>query len=272
MSKVILYITVCISLILFSCSSNSGSKSNIKNESSGKKNEVSKKEVKSKDELTIDAGGGVSIAADYYYESAQKENPRPLVILIHQFRSTKEQWSGAFIDSLLNSGFKVLAYDIRGHGKSSKVDYELSELLSDPEKAPLDLTSVFQWSKSQKGIDTTRIAVVGTSIGGSLACYARYYLGAKTIVGISNGKSTFENFMQIDERMMGRVFLRISCVLFVVGSRDKNYKAEQEYLYENFLDDPKEMKVYDSDKHGKYLLEEFPVINSEILNWLRKYL
>jgi pimeloyl-ACP methyl ester carboxylesterase len=272
MSKVILYIAVCFSFILFSCSSNSNSKLNLKKEISGGQTGESRIKDKNKDEITINASGDVKIAADYYYESGRKESPGPLVILIHQFRSTKEQWSSAFIDSLLHSGFKVLAYDIRGHGKSSKVDYELSELLVDPEKAPYDLKAVFGWTKLQNGIDTTRIAVVGASIGGSLACYARYHLGAKTIVGISNGKATFENFMQIDERMMGRVFLRISSVLFIVGSRDKNYKAEQDYLYENFLDDPKEVKVYDSDKHGKFLIEEFPAINTEILNWLKKYL
>jgi hypothetical protein len=32
------------------------------------------------------------------------------------------------------------------------------------------------------------------------------------------------------------------------------------------------MKVYDTDKHGKFLIEEKPEVNILILNWLKKYL
>ncbi|MGH2575357.1 MAG: alpha/beta hydrolase family protein, partial [Ignavibacteria bacterium] len=166
----------------------------------------------------------------------------------------------------------VFPYDIRGHGNSSKVNYELSKLLSDPDEAPKDLKAIFSWAKTQKGIDTSRISVIGTSIGGNLACYGKYFLGAKTIIGISNGRKGFESFIGIDERMMGRVFPRISSVLLICGSKDGNHEADHKYIMDNFVDEPKELKVYDSEKHGKYLLEEYPEIYTNLLNWLQKYL
>ena len=144
--------------------------------------------------------------------------------------------------------------------------------MTDPNGAPNDLKAVFRWTRGQPGIDTTRIAVVGNSIGGSLAGYARYFLGAKTIVCISNGKDSYEKLSGFDPRMMGRVVKRITGVLFICGNRDDDVLADEKYLMEQYIYDPMELKVFDSDKHGKDLINEHPEIYTLILDWLKKYL
>ena len=58
----------------------------------------------------------------------------------------------------------------------------------------------------------------------------------------------------------------------ICGSKDGDHEAGQKWIYENFCENPKEMKVYDSGKHGKFLIEEKPEVNELILNWLKKYL
>lgn len=225
------------------------------------------------DEVTFTTSDKKEISGSLYYSDGKKDEQQPLVILIHQFNETRSQWQTGFIDSLLNSGFKVLAYDIRGHGKSSKQNGNLEDLLSDPKQAPLDIKAVVEWSKKQKGIDSSRIAAIGTSIGGNVALYAGLNLNLKVPIAISNNKSTFEAYTGYNELMMGRpYFPKIKNVLLVCGSKDGENESGQKWILSNFCEKPCEMKVFDSDKHGKLLLEEKPEINDFILSWLKKYL
>lgn len=222
-----------------------------------------------KEKVDIYAKDGVKLSANYLYKTDKTK--QPLIILIHQFRSDKEQWDGTFIDSLLGRGYKVIAYDIRSHGESDNAKVELTELLSNSEQAPMDVDAVVKWAKMQPSIDSNRIGVVGTSIGGSLGIYGRVFSGIKSVVSISSGKNTFEAFTGYDERKMSmaRPIARIKNVMFICGKSDKNYAEEENNIYINYLDEPKEIQLFDSDKHGKDLIAEFPQINGIILKWLK---
>jgi dienelactone hydrolase len=268
MNKLILIIILVSSFIFQDCTS----KQNDKTAASNKEPVKQVKLEVQKDEITINTADSKHISASYFYEKAQKESLQPLIVLIHQFNQSKEQWKSDFIDSLCGNGFKVLAYDIRGHGSSSKVSYDLTKLLSDPNEAPADIDAVFSWAKKEKGIDSSRIGTMGTSIGGNLAVYARLKLGAKTAVSISGSKDGFEAFTGYDERMMNKMFPRISSVFLICGSKDGQHEQDAKFIMENFLDAPKDLKVYDSDKHGMFLIEEKPEINSLAINWFKKYL
>lgn len=225
------------------------------------------------EEFIIKTSDNIELSSELFYQEGKKDESQPLIILIHQFRQSKEQWKQDFIDSLLAAGFKVLTFDIRGHGNSTKVNYEPGKLLEDPNEAPNDITAVFKWAKEQKGIDSARIGVTGTSIGGNLACFAALNLNAGAIVSISNGKETFEKFTGYDERMMGRpYFPKFKNAMFICGSKDGSHEAGQKWILDNFTETPKELKVFDSDKHGKDLIESFPEINSLTINWFKKYL
>ncbi len=229
--------------------------------------------LKSKDEITIETSDGKNLTANYFYSEAARETPQGLVILIHQFRQSKEQWKQDFIDSLILLGFKVLSFDIRGHGNSTKINEGLTELLADPEQLPKDITAVVNWAKKQNGIDSSRIGAIGTSVGGNLALYAQLNLGIKTAVAISNGKKGFEIFTGYNELMMGRpYFPKMKNILLISGSLDGDHERGQKWIAENFLDEPKELKVYISDKHGMYLIDAYPEINSLMISWLKKYL
>jgi dienelactone hydrolase len=275
MKKVIVLILLYVPLFFVyataGCSAKKETSSNI-NTSGGKTDKVKKLIDFQKDEIVINTSDSKDISANFYYDPVNKETEQPVIVLIHQFKQNKEQWAESFIGNLVNNGYKALAYDIRGHGKSSKVNYDLSKLLTDPVEAPLDVTAVFSWIGQQKGVDTNRIGVLGTSIGGNLACYARYYLKAKAVVSVSSSKDGFFIFAGIDERMMGRVFPRISNVFFICGKRDGSHAQDEKYLLDNYIMDPMDMKVYDSDKHGIFLIEENPEIYDLALNWFKKLL
>lgn len=281
MKKTGLYFVLLISLLFLNCTSkskvdrtpvpdsiNTKTDEQKQNTTAGNRNSAENRN----EEITLRTEDGKDISAGFFYSDGNKETPQPLVILIHQFMHSRQQWKKEFIDSLLEAGFKVLAYDIRGHGKSSKQNGDIEVLLSDREQAPNDLKAVFEWTKKEKGIDTARIAAVGTSIGGNLALYAKFFLDAKLAVSISNSKQGFEAFTGYDERMMGRMVPRRSNVMLICGNKDGSSESDQKYIYDNFLFENCEMKVFDSDKHGMYLIEEHPEINTLILNRLKKYL
>jgi len=249
------------------------SRTDEKRESPGFEHRSKSKSLAVRDEITIGTDDGKALSAYFWYSDGKKDDKQALVILVHQFRENKDQWPLFFIDSLLVNSYKVVAYDIRGHGKSSRVDYELTKLLSDANEATMDMSAVVKWAKEQAGIDSTRIGAVGTSIGGNLACYAKFILGIRVAVAISNSKRTFETFTGYDERMMRmRPLPRVSNVLLICGNRDGEHENDQKYIFDNFLLEPRDMRVYDSDKHGKFLLLEHPEIYDLILNWLKKYL
>lgn len=238
--------------------------------SKSNKSPVSKKHT---EDFSVKAKDGKNIAVSFFYIEGLKDSPEPVVILIHQFNQTKDQWKADFIDSLLVMHYKVISYDIRGHGKSDKQDGELSSLLTDPNQAPKDLDAIVDWAKVQKGIDSTRIAAIGTSIGGNLALYGKLKLNIAAAISISNGKKTFEAFTGYDERMMGRAFFpKMNNLLLISGNKDGDHEAGQKWILENFVVEPKELKVFDSDKHGIDLMEEQPGIITLMLNWLKKYL
>jgi len=273
MKQVISYLTLFLFLFSVGCTSKQDTKNSASVRESEKSSEEQQKTSIKKDEITIVTPDKVDLSANYFYDNDKKLIPQPLVILIHQFGKNKEQWSESFIDSLVYAGFKVLAYDIRGHGESDKVNYTLTDLLSDPEKAPKDIDGIFEWTKTQEGIDTSRIGAIGTSIGGNLACYAKYRWKAKTVVSVSSSSEGFENLLGIDPRSMSmRVIVRLKSVLFICGSGDGEHEKQEKYIIDNYIAEPMELKVYDSDKHGISLIREFPEIRSLMLSWLKKYL
>lgn len=112
----------------------------------------------------------VIISANFY--KADVENA-PAVILIHQRGSNKEAW-GPFIDKILARGYNVLAFDVRGHGGSTKKTD--GSVVGQPEQG--------QWWECKKdaqaaidflltkGINKDKIAVIGASVGASVATYA----------------------------------------------------------------------------------------------------
>ena len=265
--KNILYIVIIASVLI-----TTGCNRNIQSDVQ-KTEQKAKVEVK-KDKLDLVTEDKINIVADYYYFSDNKDKKQPLIILIHQFRSSKEEWDKAFIDTLLSKNYKVLAYDIRSHGQSGQASVSQAELLENREQAPKDVDAVLNWAYTQKGIDSAKVGIVGTSIGGSLGIYGKIFKGVSSVVAVSSGKSTFQAFTGYDDRMMSsmRPILRAKNVMFVCGINDNNYFEEEKNIYDNYLMEPRELSKYESDRHGKDLIAQYPEILKLITNWFSKTL
>lgn len=260
-----------IYIVLFAALAVTGCKKEVKNEIK----EVSKSEtVKTVSEkLQFVTSDNLKIAGNYFYAEGKDKTRQPLIVLIHQFRSNKDQWAKSFIDSLVSKNYKVLAYDIRSHGESDKAKVELEDLLTNPEQAPKDVDAVLKWAFNNEGVDTTKIGFTGTSIGGALGFYGKLK-GGKSVVMVSTGNLTFAPLTGYDDRKMSmsRPLLKVRGAFLIAGDKDGNHAMENKAIYDNFLDDPKDTKFFDSDRHGKELIEQHPEIYSLILNWFGKTL
>jgi dienelactone hydrolase len=225
-----------------------------------------------KEDVVFNTTDNKKIQGTYYYNNIGINKKEPLVILVHQFMSDRGQWKSDFIDSLIARKFKVVTYDIRCHGESEKTTDDLNEILTQKGNAILDISAVFKWAKNRTGIDSNRIAVVGTSIGASLALYSKYFLGSKTAVCVSIGNSTFNEFISGTDLSMTPVMKKTNTVFLICGDKDGTYPEDAQNIYNTLLDEPRDLKYFNSDKHGKDLLLQFPEIKTLVIDWLIKYL
>lgn len=260
-----IYLIVLFTFLLCSCDTTKTYNSNI---------EVKEKVIS--EDVVFNTVDNIKIQGTYYYNNLDLTKKQPLVILIHQFMSDRNQFKKEFIDSLLAKKYKVVTYDIRNHGESKKGAENIEDVLTAKGGAIFDLQAVFKWAKTRNGIDSTRVGVVGTSIGGSLALYSKFELGSKTAVAISVGLSTFDAFTgNLSARMSSNSPVptkKINNVLFICGDKDGTYPDDTKKIYNDFVDNPKELKFFNSDKHGKDLCTQFPEIRQIIIEWLGKNL
>lgn len=142
----------------------------------------------------------VTIEANYYPPIVKAGAKAPVVICIHMYPADRKSWE-PLVPGLREGspGFAVLAYDIRGHGGSTEPkDKNLKAMYDsrDPElfkDAWKDVEAAKKWLTTQPDVDTSRMALVGASIGCSISLdYGWRDKDVKSIVCLSPGTNYFE--------------------------------------------------------------------------------
>lgn len=188
----------------------------------------------------------------------------PGVILIHQFHSTDKEWTGLDME-LAKQGWIVLAFNMRGHGDSDPYGKPLQNLTGDPNGAPLDLQAAIKYLTGTGGADAKRLAVVGTSMGGSLAVAARIKQWCKTAVAFSPHSSSVAALSQTAGTGM-------SSVSYFAADQDQDAGTEAQKLY-NATTAPRELKIYKgSADHGIAILAKQSDAKGLMISWLGKNL
>lgn len=207
---------------------------------------------------------GVMIRAIYGIPMKGLSDRVPALVLIHQYESDSSEWNMVF-DWFVQHGYAVLAYDIRGHGKSEEVKDKMA-LLKDPKQAPLDLFAAIKWLSKRVEVAPGRIGVIGASIGGNLACVASGLKKAKTAVAISPKTQAVQSLKGDDDDFkMGSLF-------YIAAGEDGN-RADYARELENLTDKPVKVKIYEnSDSHGIELFYDDPQLKDLILDWLKENL
>jgi len=115
--------------------------------------------------------------------------PIPAVMLLHGYGEDRTVWN-SFKAELLKRGYAVMTVDLRGHGESTIQNYRQitasREWRTSPQEFPLDVDAALTWLKTQTRINSTRIAMIGSDIGASLALLSSgKYREVRTVVAVN---------------------------------------------------------------------------------------
>ena len=206
----------------------------------------------------------IKISGIMQYPSTAGESKFPVVILIHQGGSSTKEWAeSSILNKLLENGFAILAYDIRLHGESEK-DGEFGDLYNNPERAPLDLLAAIAYLEQDKKIDTSRIGILGASIGANLACMAaaseKYNI--KSAVSISAKTQAAQNLSGSKETISPKN-------VFYIASKEEQDGKRMAWANELYTltSGMKKVEIAEGNKHGSFILGEHSYLESEIIAW-----
>ena len=226
---------------------------------------------------------GVSVSASY--GKVADVGSFPAVILVHEVgtAAARQEWlSSQVFEELLESGYNVLALDLRGHGGTSlPLDGREQDVLlvTDLESMHLEVRAAISWLRTQTSTDNARMGVVGNGIGGNIAYVSMGAFPDDLQAGIALSPGFWDQELQPLVVGGGIVPFSPHSMLYVVDETDQVVLSETETLsYAGFSSalasittDPS-LKVFTGvDSHGLGLLES-PDTLRLMLEWLQDHL
>ena len=96
--------------------------------------------------------------------------PQPVIILVHDFTLDNQEWiqTPHYVE-MLRRGYFVVAIDMRGHGGTPLPENRQVLALEDLENTYRDVGAALLWLEGQPQADLSRVAVVGTGVGGNVS-------------------------------------------------------------------------------------------------------
>ncbi|GAK61176.1 hypothetical protein U27_01075 [Candidatus Vecturithrix granuli] len=185
---------------------------------------------------------------------------RPTVILLHDYGFNRREW-GIFIPDLVERGFNVLAFDLRGHGQSKDgglppIEYLMAIGVPDVEAA-------LKWVSAQKTTDKKNVNLIGVGVGADIVFLGTGQLQKKIRAAVVISP-TYSTVLEGD--LMSK---EPRAILFCASTKSYNgmgvLAAE---TLSNFTKEPKKVVVYNSAAHGFTLFYKHPEIKQEILSWI----
>ena len=209
------------------------------------------------------AADGFRIHADYYRAQKNTSNA-PMAILLHMNRADRGTWK-PLAEPLSEAGFATLAIDMRGHGESQtpntedQVERRDTRLYKDMYD---DVRGAYDWLAEQEGVDRGRVALVGASVGASVALrYAVQDKSVDAIVCLTPGTL----YLGLDSKRDTR---RIRGRTILLMATQNERRACDELAR---LNDGAKTKSYKGhEAHGTAMFGEVPGVEKEIVAFLRR--
>ncbi len=219
--------------------------------------------------VTYKTPDGVQIVADYYAPKTTSQDRAPIVIMLHQYPSTRSSWA-PIVPLFYQAGYAVLAPDLRGHGDSVEprsMYLERGRKSQDTKHyraAYQDVLGAYEWLRGRKEVDRSRFALIGASIGTSVSiAYAALDKSVDVVVCLSPGTNYFGVDSKRDiKRCRDRPILLISprkerTRSETLGAAAKNATVKI---------------IEDSDKHGTFMFGQVPGIEKTVFEFVQAHI
>jgi pimeloyl-ACP methyl ester carboxylesterase len=207
--------------------------------------------------VTFASLDGTALSGEFYEAS---NRPAPGVVLVHMLSRNKSDWDG-LPDRIREAGISVLAIDLRGHGASSGSSGELAAMIQ-------DVRAGAQWLASRGSVRPDAIAIVGASLGASLALFAAAELPAVRALGLLSPSLDYRG-LRTDTGLVKRLGSRR---LWLSASAEDPLalRTLRDFAAEN--SGPREQVVSSAAAHGTMLLDRDGEVGRALVDWLRRSL
>jgi alpha-beta hydrolase superfamily lysophospholipase len=197
----------------------------------------------------------------------------PLVILMHQLNGSASDW-GDLPKTLVKQGYAVIALDLRGHGRSTKMlngsarqwrDYSPQDWAKLPSDARR-VMETFTGSKDYPEVNGSKVAIIGASIGANAALIrgAEAADRVKAVVLLSPGLDYKGLTTSIPA-------VKYPNAVFIATSQTDTSSFEATELLYRWAQGPKALRVYKDVGHGTDMLSVEPGLTKDLLTWLAKH-
>lgn len=207
--------------------------------------------------VTLPSADGVTIAGEFYEGSAR---PSPAVLLVHMLTRNKSEWGG-LPDRLRDLGLTVLTIDLRGHGQSSGSAQDLPLMTQ-------DVRAALQWLVSRPNVRPDAMAVVGASLGASLALLASVEVPQVRAIGLLSPSLDYRG-LRTDVGLIKRLGSRS---LWLASSAEDPLALRTMKDFAAEPSGPREQHVSTAVAHGTALLDRDADLGRTLVDWLRRTL
>jgi len=211
------------------------------------------------DKITFKTRDGVTIKGNYFKPLIKKA---PVFLLLHMMPATKESWND-FAAIIQKNGYAALAIDMRGHGESTdrngvKLDYK--EFKDEEHRNSMnDIASAKEFLARQNGIDMSRIAIAGASVGANLAIWqASIDKDVSLIVLLSPGL----NYRGI---LADELAPKFKGYVYILASEGDTKAAEGSRKLANIFPGETKLEILEGNLHGTNMLNQ--EIMNDVLKW-----
>jgi pimeloyl-ACP methyl ester carboxylesterase len=207
--------------------------------------------------VTLSSLDGTQLAGELF-EAANR--PSPGVVLVHMLSRHRNDWHG-LPDRIRDAGITALTIDLRGHGGSSGSPAELTAMVQ-------DVRAAAQWLASRQNVRPDAVAIVGASLGASLALLAAAELPQVRAVGVISPSLDYRG-LRTDVALIKRLGARR---LWLAASSEDPLALRTLREFVGETSGPREQHVSNVAAHGTQLLERDGDTGRALVDWLRRSL
>ncbi|MFN4182780.1 MAG: alpha/beta hydrolase [bacterium] len=224
------------------------------------------------------ADGFVLRGKMYYPELLEGEKFRKVLLLLHQWNKTQEEWENPYgvVSRFRREGFVVVTFDFRGHGKSTTKgekrigvrDLRPGDIALFPDDAGEVMKYVEATLKGAEKEARILTYVMGASIGANSALiYGAREKQVVALILLSPGKE----YHGLGIMQAAKEYAQSGRPALWLAARDDEYSANTLQEIQKII--PAKgfrLEIYPSGGHGWALFGKYPDLTQQILNWMKQ--